>query len=213
MKKTVVAGKGLYLVQGTVRWGIYDLEFETIVIIDRVGGQFLAAFLESGMSPGEKKQFLRDNCDPLWKKLCDLGVAERVFALDDAVMTISKGLDLIWVELTERCNQKCIHCYAESEPNRSITMSYDLVSQVIKEASELRFSKIQLTGGEPFLHPKIWEIINLACASVFDEVEIYTNLTLVDELGLMRLKKLEVKLATSLLGFDSESHDKCTQIP
>jgi radical SAM protein with 4Fe4S-binding SPASM domain len=77
----------------------------------------------------------------------------------------------------------------------------------------LQFGKIQLTGGELFLHPQVWDIIDVACAGSFEEVEIYTNMTLLDKTDLIRLKSLRVKLATSLLGFDSVSHDNCTQTP
>jgi len=28
-----------------------------------------------------------------------------------------QGLDFLWLELTSRCNLRCIHCYAESSPS------------------------------------------------------------------------------------------------
>jgi len=52
----------------------------------------------------------------------------------------SPKLNFLWVELTNRCNLRCIHCYAEAK-NRTIKHSQDLpeenIKKIIDDAVEL----------------------------------------------------------------------------
>lgn len=70
--------------------------------------------------------------------------------------------------LTERCNLRCSHCYQEEK--KSGEMSFDEIKDGIAEVSEMLkawkdaygisfSSSFNVTGGEPFLHPDIFEIL------------------------------------------------------
>ncbi len=67
----------------------------------------------------------------------------------------------VYIEITNFCNFQCKHCYrldrhrAEHKPLEQIKINLDL-------ASELNAENVIFTGGEPFSHPKIEKIINLA---------------------------------------------------
>lgn len=84
-------------------------------------------------------------------------------------MSISKGIDFFvqW-HLTERCNLRCRHCY-QSE-NYSDELSLAEIKDVAGEISDtitawsetygVAFSpSMNITGGEPFLHEDIFEIL------------------------------------------------------
>ena len=34
-------------------------------------------------------------------------------------LLLGDGLDLLFIELTAQCNERCLHCYAEAEPARA----------------------------------------------------------------------------------------------
>lgn len=70
------------------------------------------------------------------------------------------GID---IALTKVCNLKCKHCYlsAESLSSKAIfALSLDRIKTIIDEAVDLGVHRIQLTGGEPTLHPDYLNIIN-----------------------------------------------------
>lgn len=88
--------------------------------------------------------------------------------------TTAKGEQRAWVSLTElktlwfntgtRCNLTCKNCYIESSPTND-RLSYLTVEDIAFYLSEIKTEKypvdlIGLTGGEPFLNPKIIEILD-----------------------------------------------------
>ena len=65
--------------------------------------------------------------------------------------------------LTAFCNQQCFNCVSSCEQAPcSDSMSLDQIEKFVEEAIELEYywSKINLTGGEPTLHPQIFEIFD-----------------------------------------------------
>lgn len=212
-KKTVVIGDHLYLVEGAVRWGLYDLKMQALTVIDRRSGEFLAQLAEMSMSKEEKLAFIQSHAQAIWNRIQELGIKDRLFRPDTSIGPSGIPLDLLWLEVTDACNEKCVHCYAESGPMRRTYIPVELARRVIQQGCDEGFLKIQFVGGEPFAHRHLWEMVEYACHLGYPEVEIYTNLTLVRPSDLRRIKKLGIKLATSLLGHNAEIHDACTQTP
>ena len=72
------------------------------------------------------------------------------------------GLDFLWLELTNRCNLQCVHCYADSHPGsgyRDMLTTKQYLS-LMAEAYELGCRKIgSLIGGEPQLHPEFLDLL------------------------------------------------------
>jgi uncharacterized Fe-S cluster-containing radical SAM superfamily protein len=89
----------------------------------------------------------------------------------------ASGLQFLWLEITEKCNLQCIHCYADSAPDRPLLGSMELSDwiKVIDEASDLGCSRLQFIGGEPTIHPGLGTLIEHARNSGFEFIEIYTN--------------------------------------
>ncbi|MDQ6965499.1 MAG: hypothetical protein Q9M23_01075, partial [Mariprofundaceae bacterium] len=52
-------------------------------------------------------------------------------------LILGSGLGMLFIELTDRCNESCIHCYAESSPQRSTSLSRDEIARVLSEARAL----------------------------------------------------------------------------
>jgi sulfatase maturation enzyme AslB (radical SAM superfamily) len=65
-------------------------------------------------------------------------------------LTISAPITL-WIEITNKCNSSCIHCFRKSGKNAD-TLSTDKLVRLINEAYEMGVFRITITGGEPLLH-------------------------------------------------------------
>ena len=80
------------------------------------------------------------------------------------------------VEITTSCNLSCPMCYAHSGPGGShlafeeCTAGIDRLVQV-----EGRPEVLQLSGGEPTVHPEFLRMLEYACAQPIDIVMINTN--------------------------------------
>ena len=115
-----------------------------------------------------------------------------------------KGL---YIELTSQCNLRCLHCYNESgEAKHKIDEeSFLNIISGIKEPEKVN---ITLSGGEPLLHPHIWEFIEILQQKGFNQILIITNATLVTKEVAEKLKKSNVSMQVSLNGSCAEIHEQ-----
>jgi MoaA/NifB/PqqE/SkfB family radical SAM enzyme len=60
-------------------------------------------------------------------------------------------LEMVWLELTTRCNLHCKHCYADAGVGRPLEggMALDDWLATIDEALDMGASAFQLIGGQP----------------------------------------------------------------
>lgn len=117
-------------------------------------------------------------------------------------MSISRAHDFFvqW-HLTERCNLRCTHCYqtgkgSDEMPLGEIKAAIDEIEEMLRAWSEaygIDFSpSFNITGGEPFLHRDIFEILEELRRRHFD-VYLLSNGTLVNEEKAKLLSWLGVK--------------------
>lgn len=79
-------------------------------------------------------------------------------------------------EITANCNLKCPMCFASSGPGGrhwSFEEACRAIDRVVQ--TETRPEVLQLSGGEPTLHPQFEQIFEYACAQPIDYVMINTN--------------------------------------
>lgn len=85
---------------------------------------------------------------------------------------------LTLIELTDRCNLTCPICYAGSggEPTQK-HRTLDQISRMLDAvvANEGEPQVVQLSGGEPTLHPDFWAVMDLAKARPIKHLMINTN--------------------------------------
>ncbi len=81
------------------------------------------------------------------------------------------------VEITEHCNLRCPVCYAESGPERQSHRSLADVEAMLDAvvANEGEPDVVQLSGGEPTLHPDFFAILDAAKARPIRHLMINTN--------------------------------------
>lgn len=90
---------------------------------------------------------------------------------------------LTLIELTDRCNLSCPICYADSGPeptahgqprrHRSLAEIERMLDAIVANEGEPQV--VQLSGGEPTLHPDFFEVIDLVKARPIKHLMINTN--------------------------------------
>jgi radical SAM protein with 4Fe4S-binding SPASM domain len=112
------------------------------------------------------------------------------------------------IQITERCNLHCAHCFVSSGDWGDHMRFEDIVERVLPRLRRARVERLTLTGGEPFVHPAIMEI----CAAVAElglPLGICTNATQTTAEQIDQLKALgNIHINVSFDGFRPESHGK-----
>jgi uncharacterized radical SAM superfamily Fe-S cluster-containing enzyme len=81
------------------------------------------------------------------------------------------------VEVNDHCNLRCPICYADSGPHRPLHRSLEAVRGMIDAvvANEGRPDIVQISGGEPTIHPQFFEILDYAKAQPIRHLMVNTN--------------------------------------
>jgi pyruvate-formate lyase-activating enzyme/diadenosine tetraphosphatase ApaH/serine/threonine PP2A family protein phosphatase len=81
----------------------------------------------------------------------------------------------LWVYTNFDCNLACGYCVVESSPRaRARRVDPGAFRELCAEAADEGFTELYLTGGEPFVHPDLLELVETACAAV-PRVVLLTN--------------------------------------
>ena len=114
------------------------------------------------------------------------------------------------IELTSKCNERCIHCYIPHE-DKLYNIDDNLYFQTIKQLKDIGIISISLSGGEPMLHPNFLEFLKYAQDSDF-YVKVFTNLTLLNEEIIKQMKNNRTSVYVSLYSMNEVNHDAITQM-
>jgi MoaA/NifB/PqqE/SkfB family radical SAM enzyme len=121
------------------------------------------------------------------------------------------------IELTERCNLDCIHCYinqpAGDLERKNREMSTGQVKTILHEAAGLGCLTIRYTGGEPLLR-KDFEELYLYARRLGLKVLLFTNATLITPRIadlLARVPPLE-RVEVTVYGMSPESYGAATGV-
>lgn len=123
------------------------------------------------------------------------------------------SLQNIVVEITQKCNERCVHCYIPHE-NKNLLMSdndfYDIVDACCEIGTVVNF---RITGGECMSHPSFKKYIRYVKDKGF-ALTLLTNLTLLDDETIFILKKGTLsQVQVSMFSVNPEVHDRITAVP
>jgi uncharacterized radical SAM superfamily Fe-S cluster-containing enzyme len=81
------------------------------------------------------------------------------------------------VEVTDRCNLTCPTCYAESSPHHGRHRTLEEIERMLDlvVANEGEPDVVQLSGGEPTVHPQFFEILDVAKRKPIRHLMVNTN--------------------------------------
>ncbi|NSS93489.1 radical SAM protein [Enterococcus faecalis] len=171
--------------------------------LNKMGAEILSDILKkkkNKLTPVEENYILR---------LKAYGLITDVKITDGVYREVQTDIPLqsIQLELSKKCNLKCIHCYIPNYSTKN-DMTLNQVKKVIDEASDLGVINFDITGGEPFLRKDILEILEYIHVKGM-RTTIFTNGTIISENILQKLKDLNIsKLKISIDGYDSKTHDE-----
>lgn len=112
-----------------------------------------------------------------------------------------------YIELTSKCNLRCLHCYNEFGVLKDL-FSMKEYKNVLDSLPEGKETAVTLSGGEPLLHPQIWEFISELDKKAFGKKLMITNATLITPEIANRIKEHDISIQVSLNGSCAETHDK-----
>ncbi len=110
-----------------------------------------------------------------------------------------------WV-LTDRCNLKCRHCRGMFKGG----LSTERARRLIDEMAELHPAWVIMEGGEPLLHPDLFELLEPMHDKKLQAHLITNGLLLTPEI-LARLKRLGVRVMVSIDGAVKETYEAIRQ--
>lgn len=107
------------------------------------------------------------------------------------------------IEIIQKCPNNCMHCSSVSGMECKELLDVDLIKKVLDGLEQIKVDELSISGGEPFLHKDLIEIVKYAKDKGF-KVNIYTsgimlnekdepislNKKLLDELSEIRVNKL-----------------------
>lgn len=81
------------------------------------------------------------------------------------------------IEITDQCNLKCPICYASSGPDRPGFRDLSVVERMLDAvvANEGEPDVVQISGGEPTLHPQLFDILDAARRRPIKHLMLNTN--------------------------------------
>lgn len=112
---------------------------------------------------------------------------------------------LFVISPTMRCNLNCYGCYAGEydKTGTETDLPWELLDSVLKQAKQMGIYFIVISGGEPFVYPHFWKMLEKYNDMYFQS---YTNGTLIDKDAARRLAELGNLLpCISVEGFEEET--------
>ncbi len=114
------------------------------------------------------------------------------------------------IDLTDGCNEKCVHCYLPHGGKHYIDKGIAL--KALKEFREAQGLTVYFSGGECMLHKDFAEILRYA-KSLDLNVIVMSNLTLCNDKVITLLKEIDPQFVNvSLYAVNEAIHDSITQI-
>lgn len=119
---------------------------------------------------------------------------------------LSAPMTVTW-EITAACNIACIHCLSASGRRRPRELKTDQALALVDEMAEMQVFQIHFGGGEPFIYPGIWKVLE-RCTERELVMCISTNGTLITAERARRLKQFDpLYFQVSLDGGTPQTND------
>jgi radical SAM protein with 4Fe4S-binding SPASM domain len=117
----------------------------------------------------------------------------------------------VQLDLTYRCNERCVHCYLDHEDHGEMTTSE--IKDLLDQLAEAGVFFLTLSGGEILMRRDFFEILEHARMRGFC-VKLKTNAVLIREKEAERIRNLAVEsIQISIYSHRPEVHDAITKMP
>ncbi len=114
---------------------------------------------------------------------------------------------VVW-NITRTCNLRCVHCYSDSMAAQYPgELDWPQMQAVVRDLASYRIPSLLLSGGEPLIHPRFFDLIDYAGEHGL-KLTISTNGTLITPEKARALKTAEVAYVGISLDGIGEIHDR-----
>lgn len=140
----------------------------------------------------------------LWK--------ENLFMLDN----YNRNINYLRISVTDRCNLRCTYCMPENGIDlmaHNEVLSFEQITDFVKEAVASGITKIRLTGGEPLVRKGIVDLVHLLSdIPGIDEIAMTTNGILLDQFAVQLAKAGLRRVNISLDTLNPEKYKNITRL-
>jgi radical SAM protein with 4Fe4S-binding SPASM domain len=117
----------------------------------------------------------------------------------------------VQLDLTYRCNERCIHCYLDHDDHGEMTTAE--IKDLLDQMADAGVFYLTISGGEILMRKDFFEILEYARARTFC-INLKTNGVLIREKEAQRLRELGVeRIQISVYSHRPEVHDAITKMP
>lgn len=192
-------------VQGAKNGAIYDFNPKKVYSVNDIGCNLINQYIQGDKSINENEylqllannNLLNDNYRPIEFSKTDI---------------FQNELELVWLEITPKCNLRCIHCY-EGEIHEAVSdpLSLEQWKDVIDQIAALKVKRVVVIGGEPCCNDNLCSILNYICQYKIDTT-VFSNGTLMDEEILQTIIQTNTRVKVSVYGHKAYVHDSITGV-
>jgi len=118
----------------------------------------------------------------------------------------------VQLDLTYRCNERCVHCYLDHEDHGEMTTAE--IKHLLDEMADAGVFILTLSGGEIFLRKDFFEILEYARLERQFCVKLKTNAIMIHERQAAKIRDIGVEsIQISIYSHRPEVHDAITLVP
>ena len=192
-------------VKGALRGALYDFKTGKVYSVNSRACGIIERYIN--------REYNDEDCSYI-ELLRKNGLISETFIPKIFAPSLSRDikLDMAWIEVTQSCNMKCIHCYEGNIHKSGInTLTLAEWQNVIDQLNEQGISRLIIIGGEPCCNHDIVPIIEHA-AKYHTDITLFTNGTCFSERIFDAVIRNKIGVKISLYGHCAEVHDTVTGI-
>ncbi len=199
----------IIFVEGYKNAAIYDLKNNKVYSINNIAKDIIRRVIVHGELPQSSVE--SDYLESLVSNgLYESGFKTREYQIENQYHT---KLNFAWLEITQACNLKCLHCYEGDKHSHSgDSLAIDDWITIIDQLFEAECKRIQFIGGEPCVYPKLISLLDYAGTKGFESITLFTNATLITDELIECLTRNNIHIRFSLYGHTAQIHDVITQV-
>lgn len=90
-----------------------------------------------------------------------------------------RNIEIVQINLGNRCNQTCLHCHVEGSPSGKRNMDHPTAQKILERLINLNVENVEFTGGAPEMNPNLKYFIE-GLSSYGKKLTVRTNLTILE---------------------------------
>ncbi len=204
---------GVVYVKGAKKGAIYDFISENVYWVSSEACSLIDKLI---ILNGEDASFTKEE-----REYIALLESKRLYRRETKIKKYNpyinniNKLEMAWLEITQACNCKCLHCY-QGDQHKSVvnTLTCGEWIRIISELKAEGVSRVVVIGGEPCIHKDICDIVLELCKQDIDTT-LFTNATIISPrlIDLITYYSNKVSVKVSLYADNAIDHDLITQCP